>query len=265
MQKIILPLYQADAFTKELFSGNPAAVVPLREWLPGNLMQKIARENNLSETAFVWTNGVEYEIRWFTPLTEVTLCGHATLAAAHVFFHHLDYSGERITFRSKSGELGVTRMDDLLQLDFPVSSLKKVAAPIGLSMALGNSPTECMEGDSDLLAAFAHEHEVLAIHPDFDMLKEYPYRGIIVTAPGEKCDFVSRFFGPAVGVNEDPVTGSAHTMLTPYWADRLGKRSLTARQVSSRGGKLFCQMAGNRVLIAGHAVTYLSGQITVDL
>ncbi|GGF12029.1 PhzF family phenazine biosynthesis protein [Hymenobacter cavernae] len=261
---MLLPLYQVDAFTDHVFAGNPAAVCPLTEWLPAEKMQAIAAENNLAETAFfVPRGGNEYDLRWFTPAVEVELCGHATLASAHVLFRHLNFKAEEIIFHSRSGPLRVQRQaDGRLSLDFPSRPPKPLTQhPDGLLDGLGATPVAILAGP-DLVALFNTEEEVRAIKPDQTHLAKVEYRAVIVTAPGSNgVDFVSRFFGPRVGVPEDPVTGSAHTTLIPYWAERLGKTELFARQVSPRGGDLWCELRGDRVLISGHAVTYLKGEI----
>lgn len=265
-----LRLYQVDAFTDRLFSGNPAAVCPLEEgaqagqaWLPDAVMQQIAAENNLAETAFYTRSGSGYAIRWFTPACEVDLCGHATLASGYVVFTYDGFKGDTVEFASKSGVLRVRRDGDLLVLDFPADTVRPSATTETLVEALGAEPAECHKGKTDYLLVYSSEEQVAALAPDFDDLAMVPARGIIVTAPGREVDFVSRFFGPQVGVNEDPVTGSAHTTLTPYWAHRLGKTELTARQLSKRGGALRCRLAGDRVEIAGRAVPYLEGTITI--
>ena len=257
-----LDVYQVDAFASRPFEGNPAAVCPLREWLPDSLMQSIALENNLSETAFFVPENGGYSIRWFTPAAEVDLCGHATLASAWVLFHLLGHEGDEVCFSSRSGRLGVTRDGDLLVLDFPAQPPTPCDVPPGLADALGAEPAECLEF-VDLVAVYDSPETVQRITPDMAALAALDYRGVIVTAPSGEYDFISRFFGPAVGVPEDPVTGSAHTKLTPYWADRLGKRQMTARQVSARGGDLRCTLEGDRVLIAGQAVLFLRGEIEV--
>jgi PhzF family phenazine biosynthesis protein len=255
-----IPIYQVDAFTGKLFAGNPAAVCPLENWLDDGLMQNIAAENNLSETAFFVPQGRRFELRWFTPAAEVKLCGHATLASAHVLFRHLACEEDKIRFISKSGELIVSHSGDLISLNFPSARLSPIEIPPGLAEALGRKPVETHIA-FDLLALFQSQDEILALKPNFDLLSKVDARGIIVTAPGRDCDFVSRFFAPRVGVNEDPVTGSAHTALIPCWSQRLGKKKLYARQISRRGGELFCEDLGERVLISGRAVTYLVGQI----
>ncbi|MCR5889494.1 PhzF family phenazine biosynthesis protein [Hymenobacter sp. J193] len=261
-----LPLYQVDAFTDTLFAGNPAAVCPLSEWLPAETMQAIAAENNLAETAFfVPRSGAEFEIRWFTPTVEVELCGHATLASAHVLYQHRGFVGPEIVFHSQSGPLRVSRAEaGRLTLDFPARPPQPISLhPEGLLDGLRATPLQLLAGP-DLVCVFGSEDEVRALRPDMAHLIKVEYRAVIATAPGpEGIDFVSRFFGPRVGVPEDPVTGSAHTTLVPYWAARLGKTHLHARQVSARGGDLWCELRDDRVLMSGHAVTYLRGEIEV--
>jgi len=258
-----LKIFQVDAFTDRIFQGNPAAVCPLDEWLSDNLMQKIAMENNLSETAFFVKNGNVYEIRWFTPTTEVDLCGHATLASAHVLYHHLGYSGEIIYMTSKSGDLRVMRQDNLLVLDFPAGFSESISVPSKLAGALGAEPTETGCALDFLMAVFENEDIIRTMKPDFQKLSLLPYRAFIVTAKGNRADFVSRMFAPALGINEDPVTGSAHSVLTPFWSHKLGKVHLLAHQISERGGVLHCKMSGDRVEIGGQAVTYLEGEIEI--
>lgn len=258
-----LSIFQVDAFTDSLFSGNPAAVVPLEEWLTDNQMQNIAAENNLSETAFFAKEGDSYRLRWFTPTTEVDLCGHATLATAHVLFSELGYKEPEIVFKTKSGVLTVGREKDLLRMNFPAVRMSKVEAPEVLFRSLGIQPTPEVYKTDDYMIVLNTEQEVANIQPDMKMLKEIPARGVIVTAKGEKVDFVSRFFAPQSGVDEDPVTGSAHTKSAPYWSEKLDKNELIARQISQRGGDLICRMKGDRVEILGHAVTFLSGGINL--
>lgn len=256
-----IPIYQVDAFTKQIFGGNPAAVCLLKSWPNDNKMQNIAAENNLAETAFLVENNGIYEIRWFTPTIEIDLCGHATLASAHVLFNHLSITGESIQFSTlHHGLLSVTKSNDLLVLDFPSSTLIKTDITQDIINALGQIPTEVYK-TRDLLAIFETEDEIAHINPDFEVLKKLDHLGVIVSAPGNNSDFVSRFFAPNAGINEDPVTGSAHATLIPYWAEKLGKNTLLARQLSEREGELFCENKGNRVLIGGHAVTYLKGEI----
>lgn len=258
-----LPIYQVDAFTDRLFAGNPAAVVLCDTELSTETMQSVALENNLSETAFVCRRQDGYAIRWFTPAVEVDLCGHATLAAAHVLFNHLGTSGAKVTFSSRSGPLHVRRDDPLLHMDFPADRISAIAPPDTLIRGLGANPEEVYKGRDDFLVVLTQESQIVALVPDMALIGQVPSRGVIVTAPGETVDFVSRFFAPQVGVPEDPVTGSAHTSLVPYWSRRLSKRSLMARQLSRRGGELTCQDSGERVAIGGQAVTYLIGEITI--
>jgi PhzF family phenazine biosynthesis protein len=255
-----IPLYQIDAFTDRLFAGNPAAVCPLDEWLPADQMQAIAAENNLSETAFFVRRGDLYELRWFTPEVEVDLCGHATLASAFVIFTYLEPAREAVRFSTRSGALEVRRQGDLLVMDFPARMPRPCATSPELAQALGAAPAELWEA-RDYLAVYESEQQVRALAPDMGALRRVGHFAVIVTAPGSDVDFVSRFFAPASGVPEDPVTGSAHCTLTPYWARRLGKTRLHARQVSARGGELLCEHRGERVLIAGRAVRYLEGAI----
>jgi len=258
-----LPLYQVDAFTTRLFGGNPAAVVLLDAWLPDGVLAAIAAENNLAETAFVIARTDVSPLRWFTPAVEVDLCGHATLAAADVLFRYRFASLNRIAFSTKSGELVVTREGALLKMDFPVRPGKPVAVTDTLAAALGARPREAYLA-RDLLAVFDSESEVRALRPDFARVAALDAFAVIVSAPGDEVDFVSRFFAPGAGIPEDPVTGSSHCTLTPYWAARLGKRVLTAKQLSARGGDLQCELRGERVVIAGQVVEYLRGEIEID-
>lgn len=260
-------IFQVDAFTAERFSGNPAAVVPLESWLPDQTMQLIARENNLSETAFFVPLGVpgEYHIRWFTPATEVQLCGHATLATAFVLFNCLKFNlSDKISFQSLSGRLHVTREGDWFTLDFPTDRLSPAELPEAAHIGLNILPRQVLLGREDYLCVYESEADVLALIPDFRTLKTIKARGFICTAAGTKSDFVSRCFFPAFGIDEDPATGSAHTTLTPYWAEKLKKTTLTAIQASERRGLLRCTLAGERVLISGQGVLYLEGKITID-
>lgn len=256
-----MKLYIVDAFTDQLFSGNPAAVCPLTEWIPDKLMQQIAFENNLAETTFMVKEGEHYHIRWFTPVTEVDLCGHATLAASHVLFNHLDLPGDEIKFNSRSGELIVTKTADMLTLNFPVDIYNAVPASPALLKCFTQQPVEIYRGKTDYMFVFDSQEQVENIAPDLTQIATFDGRGIIVTAPGRDVDFVSRFFAPQSGINEDPVTGSAHTTLTPYWAGKLGKTKFSALQLSQRIGKLQCELLGERVLISGKAITYLIGNI----
>jgi PhzF family phenazine biosynthesis protein len=260
-----LRMYQIDAFTDRLFRGNPAAVCPLEQWLPAELMQKIAMENNLAETAFFVRDKDRFKIRWFTPAVEVDLCGHATLASAHAIFQFEGFSGPVVEFDSRSGILRVRRDGDLLTLDFPADAAAVAETPDGLVAALGTRPLEVYKGRSDYMLVYGTQGEIETMNPDFGSLAKVAARGIIVTAPGEEVDFVSRFFGPQVGINEDPVTGSAHTTLTPYWAARLGKVLLKALQLSKRRGWLQCRLEGDRVEISGQACTYLDGWLHITL
>jgi predicted PhzF superfamily epimerase YddE/YHI9 len=259
-----IDIYQIDAFAKKTFEGNPAAVCPLAAWLPDDLMQAIAAENNLSETAFFVPENEAYAIRWFTPEAEVDLCGHATLASAWVLFNCLDFDGDRVRFSSRSGPLSVARDGCGLVMDFPTHTPVPCATPVEIIEAFGIEPVECLQHD-DYLVIFADEETVLKADPKMDILAKLASRGVIISAASEEYDFVSRFFAPAVGIPEDPVTGSAHTQLTPFWAARLGKQQLRARQVSARGGELNCTLQGDRVLIAGHAIKYLQGVLQVDV
>jgi PhzF family phenazine biosynthesis protein len=261
---IQIPFYQVDAFTDQLFGGNPAGVCPLKEWIPDWKMQNIATENNLSETAFFVPENDGYRIRWFTPKVEVDLCGHATLATGHVLFNHLDYPEDLIRLESKSGLLLVKRDQDNLILDFPAADFEKIDPPKKLISALGKEPLEVYHS-TDYLVLFSSEKEITNLQPDFQLLSRLNIRGVIVTAPGNEVDFVSRFFAPAVGIDEDPVTGSAHTILAPFWAEKLKKNELTAFQLSERKGKLRCKYLHNRVEIIGKAITYMSGTIYLDL
>ena len=256
-----LQIYQVDAFTKQLFSGNPAAVVLCDIELSSDTMQSVAFENNLSETAFIFWVNDNYQIRWFTPKIEVDLCGHATLAAGHVLFNHLNISGSKVTFISKRGPLNVRKNGEILFLDFPTDPIKP-ADPVGsLIDGLGSEPIELYRGRDDYLAIFDNEDTIASLRPDMALISKVPSRGVIVSSIGNEVDFVSRFFAPQAGVAEDPVTGSAHTTLIPYWSKRLAKNKLIARQISKRGGELICTDRGERVEIGGHAVTYLVGEI----
>src|SRR5215204_343966 len=258
-----LTIYQIDAFTNEVFKGNPAAVCPLEEWIDESLMQRIALENNLAETAFFVKEGDVYEIRWFTPLAEIDLCGHATLASGFVIFELLKTEDNLVKFHSHiSGELTVEKQGDRLILDFPARPVLPAQAPDNLTEALGKAPNAVLKA-RDYFLVYETEQEILDITPNFSKLLEIGAHGYIVTAKGDSADFVSRFFAPEVGVPEDPVTGSAHCNLIPYWAEKLGKTELFARQVSARGGELFCELRGDRVKIGGNAKLYLKGEIYV--
>ena len=257
-----IPFYQVDAFTGEVFGGNPAGVCPLEKWLDDDLLQSIAMENNLSETAFFVKKKNEYELRWFTPKVEIDLCGHATLASAHVIFNYLNPKLKKIDFQTKSGLLTVQMEKNLISMDFPSRKPVPVIAPSHLVRGLGVEPVEVTKS-RDYFALFESEEQIKAIVPDFSELIKLDSLGVGITAPGHEVDFVSRFFAPKAGVPEDPVTGSAHSSLIPYWAERLNKNSLTAMQLSARVGKLYCENKKDRVTIAGQAVTYAMGKIYI--
>lgn len=256
-------IYIVDAFTSKLFSGNPAAVCPLDKWLDTALMQKIAAENNLSETAFFVKEGSGYHIRWFTPEEEVDLCGHATLAASYIYFNFIDKKTDRFVLNSLMGELAVEKEGELLSLNFPS---QKPAANLNPEADLLNAfevkPKEILKGVKNFLV-FETENIIRNMKPDINLLKHVSGDGVIITAKGDKVDFVSRFFAPACGINEDPVTGSAHTHLIPYWSEKLNRKKMTALQVSARGGELFCEDLGERVKISGKAVFYSQGKIYI--
>ncbi len=257
-----IPIFQVDAFSERPFAGNPAAVCPLESWLPDDVMQSIAAENNLAETAFFVQNGKSFHLRWFTPAVEVDLCGHATLASACVLWERLDFNRDTIDFDTKSGRLRVTRDGDLLALDFPSRPPEPCEEPRELASALGGaSVPSAVLAARDYFVVYESEQQVRALRPDMARLSLIDRFAVIVTAPGERADFVSRFFAPAKGVPEDPVTGSAHCTLIPYWSRRLGKTKLRAMQVSQRGGELYCEDLGERVRIAGHARLFLEGVI----
>ncbi|UCH47550.1 MAG: PhzF family phenazine biosynthesis protein [Betaproteobacteria bacterium] len=257
-----LQQFQVDAFANRTFEGNPAAVCPLQEWLPDDVMQSIAVENNLSETAFFVPSERGFHLRWFTPVAEVDFCGHATLGSAHVLFSELGYQGQAVVFATRSGEMSVARDGDLYAMNFPALPPQPCSPPRALVEGLGAKPTEVLAAE-DYLAVYDSQTVVQSLSPDFARLCELDLRGVIATALGDKHDFVSRFFGPRLGIDEDPVTGSAHCELTPYWSRRLGKNVLHARQISRRGGDVLCEMAGDRVLLKGGAVTFMVGEIEV--
>ncbi|MBI9079325.1 MAG: PhzF family phenazine biosynthesis protein [Pseudodesulfovibrio sp.] len=256
-----LDLYQVDAFTDGVFSGNPAAVVPLFEWLSDELMQSIAAENNLSETAFFVRKGEYFELRWFTPEVEVDLCGHATLASAHVLYEYLDYVDPVVVFETKGGRLFVDCEDGLYSMNFPAWETRQIQVTERVSKALGVRPSELYMGDRDMMAVFDTEEQVRSLTPDYRQVSQLDGVCMICTAPGLDYDFVSRTFVPESGIQEDPVTGSAHCTLVPFWADRLEKSQLNAYQASKRGGVLTCEFQGDRVKIIGKAVTYMKGTI----
>jgi predicted PhzF superfamily epimerase YddE/YHI9 len=257
-------MYQVDAFTDKVFHGNPAAVCLLDCWLPDELMQQIAMENNLAETAFLVKEGERFRIRWFTPVTEVDLCGHATLAAGFVLFTFESYPDQVIEFDSRSGPLSVIKEGEFLTLDFPADKLDRVPPPENLIVGLGSWPLESYKGKSDYMLVFGTAEDIENLKPDMTVIAAVDARGVIVTAPGKSVDFVSRFFAPQSGIPEDPVTGSAHTSLVPYWAARFGRSELTAMQLSKRRGWLKCKLDGDRVRISGQAHAFFSGMIQMD-
>jgi PhzF family phenazine biosynthesis protein len=258
-----IPIYQVDAFTSEVFKGNPAAVCPLKEWLPDKIMQKIAKENNLSETAFFINNKNTFDIRWFTPVSELDLAGHPTLATAHVIVKELNFKIDEIIFNTKIGDtLTVTKKKNLFMMNFPSRPAKLDNNIKLVAEALGKEPIKLLR-QRDAVAVFEKEDDIKLISPDMDKLKKLDYSIIIVTAPGQKVDFVSRCFAPKLGIMEDPVTGSAHCELIPYWSKILNKNQLLAHQISDRGGKLYCNHNEDRVTIGGEAVTFLRGEIEI--
>lgn len=265
-----LPIYQVDAFTPELFRGNPAAIMPLTHWLPDATLQALARENQLSETAFLVplpdSGEADFHIRWFTPATEVPLCGHATLASAWVLFNRRQWRGEEVRFLSRSGLLGVRREPDgWLTLDFPALAAEPVPTPAAISRALKEAPETAfyVPADTNHMIVLEHEEAVRNARPQLRPLAELGSQGLIITAPGRNCDFVSRYFAPGAGIDEDPVTGSIHSVLAPYWGRRLGKTQMEARQLSARGGFLRCHWQGDRVAISGQAAFYMEGSVSL--
>jgi PhzF family phenazine biosynthesis protein len=257
-----IPFYQIDAFASRVFAGNPAGVCFLEAWIDAGLMQAIAAENNLSETAFMVGKNGRYELRWFTPTVEVDLCGHATLASAFAVFTEREPEARRVEFLTQSGTLIVEREGDRLLMDFPARKPVPCAMPEDIGDILGETPTEALSS-RDLMLVYETEEQILGLKPDMARVAALAHFAVIVTAPGRESDFVSRFFAPGAGVPEDPVTGSAHSTLIPYWAERLGRKELYARQLSARGGELFCKDRGERVGIGGRAVLYLSGTLMV--
>lgn len=258
-----LKQYQIDAFSDKVFKGNPAAVCPIDTWLDDKLLLSIAAENNLSETAFFVPSDKGFQLRWFTPLTEVDLCGHATLATAHVIFDILGYTGKSITFETRSRDIIVEHNGNLLSMDFPSIPPKPCVAPEALIKGLGIIPVEVLSA-MDYFAVFDNEDAIYSIKPDYARLEKLDLRGSVVTAPGKDVDFVSRFFAPKLGVPEDPVCGSAHCELAPYWAEKLNKHNLTAKQLSFRGGDIFCELKGNNIItISGQAVTFMEAEIMI--
>jgi PhzF family phenazine biosynthesis protein len=256
-----IKLYQVDAFTDKLFGGNPAAVCPLQDWLPEDIMQRIAAENNLAETAFFVREGSGYRIRWFTPKAEVDLCGHATLAAAHVLFDHLNFADAVVSFQSRSGELKVRKENELLTLDLPADEPEQVTPPAFLLDAFSEKPLAVYKGKMDYMLVFEKQEQIERMEPVLALIAKARSRGAIITSRGKDADFVSRYFAPQFGIPEDPVTGSAHTVLTPYWAKKLVKNEMSAIQLSERKGHLQCKYLGKRVEITGKAITYLVGEI----
>ncbi|MFQ5744865.1 MAG: PhzF family phenazine biosynthesis protein [Acidobacteriota bacterium] len=257
-----LPIFQLDAFASRQFGGNPAAVVVLPKWLPDETLQSIAQENNLAETAFVVPGKHAFDLRWFTPEVEMDLCGHATLASAHVMFNHGYTTESEIVFRYQGGTLAVTRQQDLLAMDFPARPPTEIECDASVAKALGASPSE-LHQSRDLLAVFDSQADVEKLRPDFAAVAKLDTFAVIASAPGQKCDFVSRFFAPGAGIAEDPATGSSHCTLVPYWSDRLGKSKLHALQLSRREGEFFCESQGKRIKIAGRVLEYLQGEIYV--
>jgi predicted PhzF superfamily epimerase YddE/YHI9 len=257
-----LEIFQVDAFTSKPFGGNPAAIVPLEQWLPDETMQAIAMENNLAETAFFVRSENGYDLRWFTPTIEMDLCGHATLASGFLIFEILGADQQILRFQTRSGELTVEKVGGRYVLDFPSRPGVVTEPPAGLIEAVGKKPKEVLKS-RDYMLVYESEADVVSIKPNFEALARINTHAVIVTAKGDDADFVSRFFAPEVGVPEDPVTGSAHCTLIPYWAEKLGKEKLYARQVSWRGGELFCELAGDRVKIGGDAVLFMKGEIYV--
>ncbi len=258
-----LTLYQIDAFASKLFEGNPAAVCPLEAWLPDEKMQSIAAENNLSETAFFVPDGNDYHIRWFTPVNEVDLCGHATLATAYVLFNILGSEKNKIVFDSKSGMLAVTRDNERLIMDFPAQPPVVCDIPEEIVKAFGITPVACLKSE-DLVVVLEREIDIESADPDFELLKKLDFRGVIITAKSTRYDFVARFFAPKYGIPEDPVTGSAYTQLAPYWASEIGSKRFSVKQLSARGGELTCEMVGDRVFISGTAIKYMEGKIRIE-
>jgi|SRR5450432_1106577 len=259
-----LKVYVANAFAETRFGGNPAAVVPLGEWLTDNLMQQIAAQNNLSETAFIVPKNEDFEIRWFTPGVEVALCGHATLASAHILFNHMGYTQKKIIFHSKSGPLEVTKgEEEKITLDFPAKKPEEAKDDGHIAKALGVKPIFIFNSAFDYMVVLQDQSQIEALKPDMGMVKQLSARGLIVTAKGDEADFVSRCFYPQSGIDEDPVTGSAHVVMVPYWAAILGKKKLSAIQLSARRGYLDCELKGDRVLMSGHAHTYMEGDFYI--
>ena len=259
-----ISIYQIDAFASKLFEGNPAAVSPLDEWLPDEIMQSIAKENNLSETAFFVPKCHGFHIRWFTPASEVNLCGHATLAAAYVLFNILGYKKDKIEFYSKSGMLSVTKNNERIVMDFPAQPPVPCDMPKEIVKAFDIAPIECLRSE-DFIVVFDREIDIESVNPDFGQLTKLDLRGVIITAKSTRYDFVARFFAPKYGIPEDPVTGSAYTQLAPYWASKIGSKRFSVKQVSARGGELTCEVVDDRVLISGKAIKYMDGKIEIEI
>jgi PhzF family phenazine biosynthesis protein len=261
-----LTLYQIDAFTNKLFGGNPAAVIPLKKWMDDELMQKLAMENNLAETVFFVpskTKGVDFDIRWFTPALEINLCGHATLASAYVIFEILETKKKKVVFDSKSGVLTVTKKKGMLEMDFPSWPPERITEYHGeLLHSLGNPEIAGVYKNREYIVELMNEEAVTNCNPDFSLMKKVD-KMVIITAPGKEVDFVSRFFAPTAGIDEDPVTGSAHSQLIPFWSEKLGKETMTAKQLSKRGGDIYCEQKGDRVVMGGQCVFYMKGQISI--
>jgi PhzF family phenazine biosynthesis protein len=261
-----LTLYQVDAFTDKLFAGNPAAVIPLKKWIPDELMQKLAMENNLAETAFIIPSKnkkANFDIRWFTPALEINLCGHATLASAYVVFEILKSKKKKVLFDSKSGLLTVTKKKELLEMDFPSWPPERITEyPDALLASLGNPEIAGVYKNREYMVELINEEAVKRCNPDFSVMRKVD-RMIIITAPGKEVDFVSRFFAPNSGIDEDPVTGSAHSQLIPFWSNKLGKKKMIAKQLSQRGGTVYCEQKGERVIMGGQAVFYMKGEIEI--
>jgi PhzF family phenazine biosynthesis protein len=261
-----LTLYQIDAFTNKLFGGNPAAVIPLKKWINDELMQQLAMENNLAETVFFVpskTKGVDFDIRWFTPALEINLCGHATLASAYVIFEILKTKKKKVVFDSKSGLLTVTKKKDLLEMDFPSWPPERITEyPDALLACLGNPEIAGVYKNREYIVELMNEEAVRNYNPDFSLMKKVD-KMVIITAPGKEVDFVSRFFAPTSGIDEDPVTGSAHSQIIPFWSEKLGKEKMTAKQLSQRGGDIYCEQKGERVIMGGQCVFYMRGEIEI--
>lgn len=260
-----LPIYQVDAFASKVFGGNPAAVVPLEKWLDDETLQNIASENNLAETAFFVKEGDHYHIRWMTPVNEVPLCGHATLASAFVIFNYIDRTINQVKFMSKSGELIVDREGEMLSLNFPLNKPHKVKTSDAIRKCFNREPLEVLENGFYILIIFDSEDYIRSVQPDMGLMRKIYPHGVIISSKGKEADFVSRMFAPNEGIDEDPVTGSSHTVLIPYWAEKLGRKNFRALQVSKRGGELFCEELVGRVKIAGKAALYSIGNLFLSL